>query len=295
MRFVAYLLDYKCNNNCIFCTRPADPNVPNIWDRERSKTIEDVKKDFKRMRENKIEGIILTGGEPTIRRDFFEVLELCKVAGFKTVSIQTNGRIFSRKSFVGKLTEFSPMLDVFLSFHTHKKPLFEKLVGTRSFVETIVGIRNLVDRGFTPRTNTVVMKPNYRHLSETISFLGEIGIKNTELMFVHPNGYAWVNREEIVPMVEDVIPYVKKAIDKARLIGINPTLIRFPICLLGDYKKYATEMFLHPKMIIESEKIRTRGQECTACKFYNRCSGIWSNYLKIYSFKFRPINSNDST
>jgi len=60
-----------------------------------------------------IEGIVFTGGEPTARRDIFELINYARFLGFKVIQIQSNGRMFSYMDlcrFIVKAgaTEFSP-------------------------------------------------------------------------------------------------------------------------------------------------------------------------------------------
>lgn len=43
-----------------------------------------------------------TGGEPTIRKDFFQLLEFAGEQGFPLIRVITNGRMFAHKGFAEK-------------------------------------------------------------------------------------------------------------------------------------------------------------------------------------------------
>jgi hypothetical protein len=48
---------------------------------------------------NRCEGVVLTGGEVTIRNDFLEIVAYAKKLGYESIQIQSNGRMFSSMEF----------------------------------------------------------------------------------------------------------------------------------------------------------------------------------------------------
>ena len=281
---------YSCNNACIFCTRPNDPNIPNVWGFIPDKTTEQLFKELTKARKS-FNGVILTGGEPAIRKDFFEILQKCVDLGFEKISIQTNAKRFADKNFAERTVSIlGDRADFFVSFHSHRRELFNKLSGTKAYDEALTGLKNLLSLSKQVRTNTVVMKPNYRELPEIASFLCGLGVKALEFMSVHPNGMAWVNNMQIVPKIEDTVPFVRKAVDVAESDGAKATITCFPLCALGDYRNRAPELFLPEFMIVKNPKARTKGKECEKCKYYRNCWGLWTNYLKMFDFKFTPFS-----
>jgi len=290
MHFFTYSPGYSCNNNCIFCTRPDNPGIPNIWGFEHDRTSEEALKELEIIRKN-FDKIILTGGEPAIRGDFFEILKKCSELDFKYVRIQTNGRMFSDRAFCKKTINALDMdHSFFFSFHSHNKKTFETLAGKKGvFNETLQGLKNLLAEGASLTTATAVMKLNYGKLKELLEFFHSLGVVNSELVFVHPNGRAWVNRLEIVPKIEETIPFVQEALDFGKEQGMKITLQKFPLCALGEHKKFAAEFSMSPEMVASSPRIQFKGKECGQCKYYNNCPGIWANYLKTFNFKFKPF------
>ncbi len=59
----------------------------------------------------------ISGGEPTIHPQFFEVLDACKARPIRHVMINTNGlRIAQDPDFVDRLASYAPRLEVYLQF-----------------------------------------------------------------------------------------------------------------------------------------------------------------------------------
>jgi 7,8-dihydro-6-hydroxymethylpterin dimethyltransferase len=59
----------------------------------------------------------ISGGEPTIHPQFFEILDACKARPIRHVMINTNGvRIAQDPDFVARLASYAPRLEVYLQF-----------------------------------------------------------------------------------------------------------------------------------------------------------------------------------
>jgi MoaA/NifB/PqqE/SkfB family radical SAM enzyme len=287
--FATCILGQSCNNNCIFCTRPADPKAPSVWGFTAEKTTAEVLNGLESLRKP-FDSIILTGGEPAIRNDFFEILEKCMALGFQTISVQTNARKFSDAEFAENVLKIlGSKADFYVSFHSSKPALFNSLRGTASFQESVSGIKNLLALGAKARTNTVVMKPNYKELPELVSFLSGLGIKEMEFMLIHPNGRAWANRAKLIPRASATIPYLKKASETAEKNNVSLTFVDFPFCALGSLSLKASERFLSPATVSGSRPAKAKGRECGSCSAKQKCPGIWSSCLKVFPFEFKPF------
>ncbi len=86
-RFIVIVLTYRCNLNCYFCYQS----------KEKGKTFPDMNIDDAKILEENISKsfyfkprIHLFGGEPTINKDFVEILKYFSEKGYKT-SLTTNG------------------------------------------------------------------------------------------------------------------------------------------------------------------------------------------------------------
>ncbi len=80
--------------------------------------------------------IQLSGGEPTIHPDFFEILEIALNKGVKQVYINTNAIKLSRRAFAQRVASFGDRVSVYLQFDGFKASTYESLRGRSDLLET---------------------------------------------------------------------------------------------------------------------------------------------------------------
>jgi uncharacterized radical SAM superfamily Fe-S cluster-containing enzyme len=74
----------------------------------------------------------ISGGEPTIHPQFFEVLDLVKERPIRHVMINTNGvRIAQDRAFVERLASYAPRLEVYLQFDSLRDEALMDLRGAK--------------------------------------------------------------------------------------------------------------------------------------------------------------------
>lgn len=102
----------KCNMECPICYANSDFK----W---KHKSLEDIEKMFDVICENETEPDIvqISGWEPTIHPDFFEILDRAKKRPFRYIMINTNGiKIATDEEFVKKLSSYKPNFEIYLQF-----------------------------------------------------------------------------------------------------------------------------------------------------------------------------------
>lgn len=291
-------LGFSCNNNCIFC---AQAHKKHLGDR----STEELKKEIISGFQDGCREIILTGGEPLIRKDIFELVSHARRTGFEVIQVQTNGRMLSYENFAKKLidagvSEFSPAL------HGHTAELHE--LNTRvkgSFSQTLQGIKNLRKLNSYIVTNSVITKFNYKHLPEIVSLLAELGVDQFQLAFVHPVGNAWKNFDLVVPRKLDTKPFIHSALEVAKAHGFDcgtAMVEAFPYCFMEGYENFCSENFIPSSEVREKEIVikefeiwrKERGKvkfaQCKKCKYDSVCEGPWKEYAeKFGSEEFKAV------
>ncbi|MDI6777687.1 MAG: anaerobic ribonucleoside-triphosphate reductase activating protein [Patescibacteria group bacterium] len=98
-----------CNFRCPFCHNP-ELVVHGTWNMEHGTVLEDDFFKFLRERRGKLEGVCITGGEPTIQPDIVDFVRKIKDLGYK-VKLDTNGARpdVLRALYEGKLLDFVAM------------------------------------------------------------------------------------------------------------------------------------------------------------------------------------------
>ena len=70
---------YSCNNNCLFCRNSHKRK------KIKDKSTLEIKKDIITAKKEGSDYLELIGGEPTIRKDIFNIVSFAKKIGFDTI------------------------------------------------------------------------------------------------------------------------------------------------------------------------------------------------------------------
>lgn len=124
----------RCNLSCPICYADSGVGeVSNISDRPRKhRTLEHIEMMLDAVVANEGEPQIvqLSGGEPTIHPEFFEVMDLVKSKPIKHLMINTNGiRIAKERNFCDRLSQYKPGIEIYLQFDSFEKSTLEELRG----------------------------------------------------------------------------------------------------------------------------------------------------------------------
>jgi MoaA/NifB/PqqE/SkfB family radical SAM enzyme len=287
---------YKCNNNCRHCV-VADKRKFGDWETRKLKLeIEEAKKSG-------CNSLTLTGGEPTIRKDFLEILSFVNKLGFDHIDIQTNGRKFSNEKFVKEVSKYQNKISLLLAVHGDDDKTHDYITMVPgSFDETIRGIKNIIKYGIKITTNTVITKLNYKKLPEVVEFLINLDVKNMHLSFVHIQGNAYQNFNEIVPRKSKVSPFIHKAIDICKSYDVNVYVEAMPFCFMQGYEDHILERYMNspievreamgfiPEFKTVRKEIKSKGPPCSICEINSICEGPWKEYTEKYGWnEFNPI------
>jgi uncharacterized radical SAM superfamily Fe-S cluster-containing enzyme len=116
----------RCNLACPTCYASSAPNYG------RHRTLEEIEKMFDVIVANEGEPDVvqISGGEPTVHPQFFEIMDIAKSKPIKHLMLNTNGiRIAKDISFVEKLANYMPDFEIYLQFDSFKPEVLEKLRG----------------------------------------------------------------------------------------------------------------------------------------------------------------------
>jgi MoaA/NifB/PqqE/SkfB family radical SAM enzyme len=200
-------------------------------------------------------------------------------------------RAFARGCAEAGVTEVSPAL------HGHVPALHDFLTGRAgSFEHTLRGIENARAEGLPVVTNTVVTKPNRRHLSAIVRLLIERGATQVQLAFVHPVGTAMTNFASIVPRMTLIRDELFRAFDVADGAGIRSMAEAVPLCILRERESYAAEWIIPDAAVFDAEGTiddyrafrlgegKAKGAPCKTCLLDPVCEGPWREYPERYGW-----------
>ncbi len=116
----------RCNLTCPTCYAMSSPHYG------RHRTLEEIEKmlDVIVANEGEPDVVQISGGEPTIHPQFFEILDLAKTKPIRHLMVNTNGiRIAKDVNFVEKLATYMPDFEIYLQFDSFKPEALKILRG----------------------------------------------------------------------------------------------------------------------------------------------------------------------
>lgn len=116
----------RCNLTCPTCYAGSSPS------HGRHRTLEEIEimLDEVVKNEGNPDVVQISGGEPTLHPQFFEILDMAKSKPIKHLMVNTNGlRIARDEDFVKRLAEYMPDFEIYLQFDSFKKDALMRLRG----------------------------------------------------------------------------------------------------------------------------------------------------------------------
>ncbi len=291
-------LGYQCNNNCIICAVSSHDNKKNIMS---TKEIIDFINKAKIFEKN-IEKIEISGGEPTIRKDFFHIMNHIKTNFPEThLYLLTNGRRFSNPQFTKKCSDYN-FEDIIIAVHGPNKKIHERITRVKnSFLETMRGIKNILNFGMNASTKTIITKINYKYLPLIAEFVATNfgNVKRHTFHGLDICGNVKKNFKDVGISMKKTKLMLEEAIDVLSSYGVSTGLYSIPYCYLDEYywkfvlpQPKTTFFYKSPKkeMInhMLNEKYGTQ-KKCEKCVMNVFCCGIWDSYYQKFGNEINPI------
>lgn len=288
---------FSCNNFCVHCVICDKNSEKDLTFIEIKALISDYIKQY-----NKIQ-LTLTGGEVTMRKDFFEILDFIdskKLSNEITfVDMQTNGRYFSDLDFTKRTLS---TVDFFLiALHGPDSPTHDSITCSKgSFIETTNGIKNIISLGGKEKIaiQTVINKFNISKLSEIYKFINvELQIKECNITFPHPVGENVSSK--IIPSYSEAQEQINLSLSYCLANNIHPYIEAIPFCIFwkGINRDYSVDFFNKRNITsvgyggeldghIDYNAVfndgHTKYESCNNCNLLNTCEGIWKEHKIIY-------------
>lgn len=143
----------RCNLRCMYCM----PQGNDKWfDRSDILTYEEIERLVRIFVKLGIERVRITGGEPLLRADIEKlVAKLAKLEGLKSISMTTNGLLFSQKA---KQLKDAGLTSVNISLDTFRPNVFKEISGTEGLEKVLKSIKDANKIGLKVKVNTVIIR-----------------------------------------------------------------------------------------------------------------------------------------
>lgn len=222
-------ITFECNSNCTFCAANHEivGQVGRISFEEMCQLLDKLKLD-------ETDEVILSGGEPTIHPEFFDIAHRISESKCK-LSMLTNGRMFAKKDFVEKIKgcNFSKIC---IPIHGMEKTHDLITRSNGSFLQTEEGIKNL--RKIAPEIHLelkyVVCKLNYAEIKDIQEFILKMNPDDIMMSTLFQTEVAQKNSQivektELLKAMTDAVEFLMAANYKGDIFVYG-----VPLCLFDN-------------------------------------------------------------
>ncbi len=186
LRHLFFELTLSCNEKCFHCGSRCEPGIPSGLSFEKyAQILDEVDANFDKSRIL----ICITGGEPMLRKDFFDIVGMIHDKGFSWG--MTSNATFITKENAHRLREcgmatISVSIDGLEETHDAQRGLKG---GYRKAME---GIQNLIDEGgfHAIQITTVINHKNIVELDRLFDIVNEIDVDSWRVIGIEPIGRA---------------------------------------------------------------------------------------------------------
>lgn len=224
----------QCNYDCVFCYyRDKLNEVTNF---------SIIKERIDYLVSCGITEVDLSGGESSIHKDWFKILDYCKDKGLK-ISTLSNGFKFADFEFLKKSKEHG-LEEILFSVHGYDKEVHNALVNNKNgFSHITTAIENSHALGIKVRINCTVTNNNYLELDTKFVELMKT-MKPLEVNFLTLNYWDNAKNQDIFDY-ETITPYIHKSIDSLKHLVKYINVRYTPYCFMKGYEKYVCNYYQH--------------------------------------------------
>lgn len=284
-----------CNQYCRFCSNPPTHKEHSI--EEGFRFIDDIMaKGW--------DGLILTGGEPTLSDRLPEYLRYCRDRGFPT-RIITNGQRLADPDYARSLKE-AGLGHAHISLHSVRPDVQAFLTQTpASLPNQIRALDNLAALGgIEVQINTVINKYNADHLDENVSWLTDRFpfIRHFVWNNLDPRMNRATRNRDTIHRLADVELTLHRAMSRLARLGKTFRVEKMPLCYLHGFEHVSTET----RKIVKDEVRRVafldkrgdffqddfrygKAEVCGPCSLKEICGGLFEMDHYYSSRELHPV------
>ncbi|MCS7281448.1 MAG: radical SAM protein [Desulfobacterota bacterium] len=182
LRIVAWELTRSCNLECLYCRASATKEVP-----QGELTTSECKSIIDSIASFSSPIIILTGGEPLLRKDIFEIVEHGSIKKGLHMVFATNGSLLTKETV--RILKALEIKRISLSLDGKDKESHDGLRGVEgSFDCVIEATKILNEEGMPFQINTTITSLNIREIESIFELTKSLGACAWHLFFFVPVG-----------------------------------------------------------------------------------------------------------
>jgi MoaA/NifB/PqqE/SkfB family radical SAM enzyme len=282
MANLGYLqLTRGCLQACRFCSNP--PTGVELSEDE-------MRGEIDRLAELGYDGVILTGGEPTLSPLLFPALRHARERGLHSRMI-TNGQRLSKRDFFQRAVD-EGLGHIHVSLHSHRREVHDFITQYPGAWDHLTAcLAHVPDMGVQCDINTVINVYNADHLHEIVAWLcAEFPfIRHFVWNNMDPDGNKAEENPDCIPRHYEFQVSLELAMEFLVAAGRTFRAERVPLCYMPRFAWASTETrkiikeeercirFLDQKGFVRQlEFLHGKGRACERCRFDPICAGMFS-------------------
>jgi uncharacterized radical SAM superfamily Fe-S cluster-containing enzyme len=238
----------RCNQHCPYCFARAEEEAGN------EPSMEEIERKYDlllELGEERPFNIQLSGGEPTVREDLPEIIQMGREKGFEYIQINTNGRRLALEDGYTKKLKAAGATVIYLQFDGTRDEIYEELRGEPLLDIKKKAISNCKKAGLPViLVPTIVRQTNLNNSGEMMQFLltnidvvKGIHFQPVSFFGRHPDKPVvekgkWGDFENRVTMFDIMHEIENQTAGKFRYYDFCPITTGHPLCCFyGTYRK----------------------------------------------------------
>lgn len=269
--------DRLCHHDCLFCMERMEPGNSN----EQLPSVADIACAVQHYSEMKgaISQIYVAGGEPTLRKDFAEIIRIIQPYCHNIV-LSTGCDYDNEDAMVYDIVELG-IRNIATSIHSHSAATHDRLTGCPgSFDRTMSAIKKFIDAGVSVTVNSVINSFNVPEMNKIVRCFKEAKLKIEKLTLTHymHHGNAYYH-DELRFNADECSEILGSAVSAAEQVDYVVTFRDFPLCL-DDRLALRQEVvenidIINLKMaameIVGEKAPSFTKKKCCQCNWFDKC------------------------
>lgn len=287
LRWLEISPGYACNCRCLGCySCSADGKDQMEWP--------EVSQWLQKGRRMGARHLWLSGGEPTLRKDFLAMLQAARQLGYQRIKVQTNGMLFSYEHFVAKakaagMTEVNLLLK---SLDPKVHDALNRTPGSHALLDKAVDVLAKTDLRL--EGDVLLTTRNAEELPRLVQHYAQRGLRHFNFWLFSLVDQGDRDLARLIPRLTDLAPLMLQARELAHRYGASVCSLNTPHCSVPpeawDLQFDAKGMGLlvvNPggqAFALETSSIE-QGRyvgACADCAARPWCHGMRDDYLRVH-------------
>jgi len=189
-------LTYACPLQCPYCSNPVDYNTF-----KQELDTDDWLRVLRQARALGATQLGLSGGEPLVRQDLEIIIREARQLGYYT-NVITSGLGMDEDRVAG--FKAAGLDHIQVSFQASSAELNDWIAGTRAFEHKKAMARAVKSQGYPMVLCFVLHRDNIGQIDQVLELATELQADYVELATTQYYGWAWVNRDRLLPTIEQL-------------------------------------------------------------------------------------------